>query len=650
MKRSLPFILITLAFFLTACNVSLAEDITPPPGYQPPAGQAQPVAVSGPVFPPVPPDPANGQPIYAEKCAPCHGELGLGDGPQGNELPNQPAPLGNANFARQKTPAEWYNIVTQGNLDAFMPPFNSLSDRERWDVVAYSFSLSMPQDRLDLGREVYEANCASCHGPQGFGDGPDAAALDTPLPDFSNPEFMAETTIAGFYQVVSEGSSSMPAFAGELSEDQRWSVSEYVRWLSFAAGQAGQVAAAPLGGTAEATTLPPKATQSPESSLTQPLTSTAVMTGTVPGINMGVVQGTVTNASGGDVPEGVEVTLHGFDQMQMAATLTTTTGADGVYRFTGVEMPEGRAFLATLEYQGATYGSEIGRVQAGTEQVDLPIVVYDTTTDRSVLVVDRLHLFFEFLDEQTVRVIELYIVSNTSTKTVVSPGEGEPTLEFSLPEGAVNLQFQDGALGDRYVQTNTGFGDTLAVRPGSGSYQVLFAYEMPYNRRLEISHPVQLPTNAVVVLVPEGSVKVDGEDLVDAGVRPVEGTEYRMYNSAGLAAGESVDLVVTGRPTGVGATLSTGSTSNLLVGVGALGVALVAAGVYLYRRSQRLGDEEEWIDEQAPASMEGEEEDADTLMDAILALDDLYKAGELPEEAYLQRRAELKARLRELME
>lgn len=100
----------------------------------------------------------------------------------------------------------------------------------------------------------------------------------------------------------------------------------------------------------------------------------------------------------------------------------------------------------------------------------------------------------------------------------------------------------------------------------------------------------------------------------------------------------------------MGATLSTGSTSNLLVGVGALGVALVAAGVYLYRRSQRLGDEEEWIDEQAPASMEGEEEDADTLMDAILALDDLYKAGELPEEAYLQRRAELKARLRELME
>ncbi len=36
-------------------------------------------------------------------------------------------------------------------------------------------------------------------------------------------------------------------------------------------------------------------------------------------------------------------------------------------------------------------------------------------------------------------------------------------------------------------------------------------------------------------------------------------------------------------------------------------------------------------------------------MDAIIALDDLYQAGQLPEDAYLKRRAELKARLQERM-
>ena len=35
-------------------------------------------------------------------------------------------------------------------------------------------------------------------------------------------------------------------------------------------------------------------------------------------------------------------------------------------------------------------------------------------------------------------------------------------------------------------------------------------------------------------------------------------------------------------------------------------------------------------------------------MDAIIALDDQYQAGELPEDAYRQRRAELKERLQNL--
>jgi hypothetical protein len=86
---------------------------------------------------------------------------------------------------------------------------------------------------------------------------------------------------------------------------------------------------------------------------------------------------------------------------------------------------------------------------------------------------------------------------------------------------------------------------------------------------------------------------------------------------------------------------------------------LVAGGVWLYRRRRgERGSEEagelgsEGVDE-VPAGWEqgswGDAEDSNTLLDAILALDDKYQAGELPEEAYLQRRAELKARLKTLL-
>ena len=52
-------------------------------------------------------------------------------------------------------------------------------------------------------------------------------------------------------------------------------------------------------------------------------------------------------------------------------------------------------------------------------------------------------------------------------------------------------------------------------------------------------------------------------------------------------------------------------------------------------------EEEIFIDE--------DDADVDTLLDAILTLDDQYKAGELPEDAYLKRRAELKAQIKEKM-
>jgi hypothetical protein len=55
-------------------------------------------------------------------------------------------------------------------------------------------------------------------------------------------------------------------------------------------------------------------------------------------------------------------------------------------------------------------------------------------------------------------------------------------------------------------------------------------------------------------------------------------------------------------------------------------------------------------EEEALSPFDGaDSESAESLMDAIIALDDLYRSGQLPEEAYQQRRAELKAKLKELL-
>ena len=212
-KFSSLLFLLGLAVVLSAC--SLAADITPPPGSeQQAAPQAtRPVATS-PVYPIVPPDLANGAKIYNEECTQCHGLKGMGDGPQAAQLSVPAAALGLSDFSRQYTPAEWYTVVAQGNLERFMPAFTNLTDRQRWDVVAYAMSLSSSNELADQGKTLYQENCTSCHGQSGKGDGADAGKLSTPPNDFTDQAFMAKISAASLYQAISSGKSpDMPAYA-----------------------------------------------------------------------------------------------------------------------------------------------------------------------------------------------------------------------------------------------------------------------------------------------------------------------------------------------------------------------------------------------------------------------------------------------------
>jgi mono/diheme cytochrome c family protein len=629
MKRTSILFAFAFVLFLSGCNFSLAADVTPPPGYQPPPEvQATGPAPVGEVFPVVPPDPAQGAPIYVEKCAPCHGESGLGDGPNAASLPNPVPPLGSPEVARGATPSEWFTIVTQGNLERFMPPFRSLSDHERWDVVAYAFTLSGSPENLATGETLFQQNCASCHGEGGQGDGLQASGFR--VPDLTNQGFMASKSANDLYQAISQGvGEQMPAYSEKLSETERWALAEYIRSLTFGSTTAGVAAPEPIQAT--------------------PVSSTEVITSTSPiseTESLGTVTGFVMNASGGLAPAGAAINLHAFDQMQIVYTATTTLEEDGSYTFVDLEMLPGRAFLTTVDYGGVVYGSDLAIAEAGKSSLDLPIQVYDSTTDPSSLSVDRLHYFFEFVDESTIRVLELYIISNPGNKTVVAPNEGEPVLSFKIPQDATNLQFEDGTMGDRYIQTSDGFGDTVPVRPGSANYQVMYSYEMPYNRKLDLSRPINMPVKAVVILVPEKSVKVKGEGIQDAGTRDIQGLQYHMYNGQAIQPGNDLQLTITGKPEGGSPALSTSSSTNLLIGAGILGLVLVAAGVWLYQRSRPEPNDDQ--EEQPPVTSDLPES-AESIMDAILALDDLYQDGKLPEDAYLQRRAELKARLEKVL-
>jgi hypothetical protein len=218
-----------------------------------------------------------------------------------------------------------------------------------------------------------------------------------------------------------------------------------------------------------------------------------------------------------------------------------------------------------------------------------------------------------------------------------------------LPDGYQDLQFENGALGEQYLEAPGGFVDTTSVPPGMSQYQVVFAFNLPYDRRLSFSQAVTMSTSAVVIMIPDNGIKLSGDLLQDGGVRDFQGTSYRMYNGSNLSAGSELIFDISGRPNSAGATLI-GETSwqNIAIGVGGLGLVLVLIGLWLYQRNKKAAPVDIQEEEISEAEVLDSTDDTESLMDAIIALDDQYQAGELPEDAYHQRRAELKERLQNL--
>ncbi len=90
---------------------------------------------------------------------------------------------------------------------------------------------------LARGAQVYRENCASCHDDLGRGNGPMAAGLDPKPANLSDAAALSDASPLDFYRRVTIGvvGTSMPAFEGRLSADDRWAAAAYATLLRLPA-------------------------------------------------------------------------------------------------------------------------------------------------------------------------------------------------------------------------------------------------------------------------------------------------------------------------------------------------------------------------------------------------------------------------------
>ncbi len=619
MKLRHLIIITAVAILLTACNFTLAADVTPPPGYATPT----PMPTLGPLYPASNPDIHSGAIIYMEKCAPCHGDAGLGDGPQGKELPVTVAAIGLPEVASKALPSAWYTQVTQGNLERFMPPFSSLNDQERWNVVYYAFTLHISSEQADLGQSLFNEKCADC------------------AKYFSDIEKMSALSENDLVQIIKNGSGEVPAFGKDFSDEEALAVAAYLRTLIFAAppAQPTPVSVTETPVSAEAGT--PSAEITPDGTEQAQATPEADSAFTS---TFGNVSGTVDNQTGAALPSNLTVKLRSFEHggdpstgPQEIASFDTTVNADGSYAFTDVEIPEGQIYVAEMEFDGISYQTDFAVVEAGmTELVLPPLTIYATTDDLSELKIDSAQMYFDVANTDAAQIFTVYSITNTGNKTIIINMGADQVVPFiAFPEGAEGLGYEAAQNSAAFMPTADGF----AMPPSELPYGLISFASVPKAKEITVIQPALLTIESISLFLPEG-MDAEGKTLTDEGLQNLETMSFHVYSATGLQKGESVEFTISGEPsTPTTANADLTQNQTLLIGVGAFGIVLIIAGAWLYIRDRKKAEEE--LEEG-----DDEFEDTESVMDAIIALDDLHRSGKMSDEAYKQRRNELKNALK----
>lgn len=189
-----------------------------------------------------------GKALYERNCAVCHGADGRADTAIGRLLKPHPR-----NFA---DPVEMATVnadrmvrsIKEGRPGTAMAAWkDELSETEVGDLVDYIREFPAPAKApgaappltgealgLEVGRRIYERECAGCHGKDGSADTEVARVLDPPPRKFADPVAMARLDDGRMYLAIFRGrpGTAMGGRGELLSPVEIIDVMRYLRTLA----------------------------------------------------------------------------------------------------------------------------------------------------------------------------------------------------------------------------------------------------------------------------------------------------------------------------------------------------------------------------------------------------------------------------------
>ena len=230
---------------------------------------------------------ASGETLYKMFCGACHGATGLGDGAAAATIEGQPRDFWHERFRYVSTlngvptQEDLVQTISTGRQFGEMPSNPQLTEEEVLAVAEYILEINRkgtieklteafsddddiePEDieeiadkrltpsgiimvpwpgsdfqpEANVGEKLYMANCASCHGDKGKGDGPqelvDERGRHITARDLTNGRFRGGDDPEEVFKRIRVGIPGTPMPAQEtLSDNAVWQLVHYVRTLA----------------------------------------------------------------------------------------------------------------------------------------------------------------------------------------------------------------------------------------------------------------------------------------------------------------------------------------------------------------------------------------------------------------------------------